>query len=98
VKLGTHEEAIREAREARRWARQRGRVAEQTWARSYRSGRELLGRFPQASRVLLGEYRTLALTGTPYALIYRVEETRVFIVAVAHGSRAPGYWQRRTGQ
>ena len=95
MRLGTHEQAITEAREARKWARQRGKVAEQTWARSYRQARERLARFPQAGPVLVGDYRRLALMGTPFALIYRIEESRVFIVAVAHGSRAPGYWERR---
>jgi plasmid stabilization system protein ParE len=98
VRLGTHEQAIAEAREARKWARARGHMAEQTWARSYRQGRERLTRYPRAGRVFVGEYRRLVLTGTPYALIYRLEPNRVFIVAVAHGKREPGYWQRRLEQ
>ena len=31
----------------------------------------------------------------PYSLIYRVEEEKVFILAVAHGSRKPGFWETR---
>jgi toxin ParE1/3/4 len=31
----------------------------------------------------------------PYALIYAVEERRVFVVAVAHFRRRPGYWRDR---
>ena len=31
----------------------------------------------------------------PYALIYRDEPERVYILAVAHHRRKPGYWQHR---
>ncbi len=31
----------------------------------------------------------------PYSLIYRVEEERVFILAVAHDKRRPRYWAGR---
>ncbi len=32
----------------------------------------------------------------PYAIIYLVEHDTVFIVAVMHCSREPGYWHERT--
>lgn len=31
----------------------------------------------------------------PYGLLYRIEAGYIFIVAVAHLSRRPGYWRRR---
>lgn len=31
----------------------------------------------------------------PYQLVYRIERSRIFILAVAHGSRKPGYWKHR---
>ncbi|MBA7656775.1 hypothetical protein ES703_64702 [subsurface metagenome] len=31
----------------------------------------------------------------PYLLIYKVIESRVYILAVAHTSRKPGYWKSR---
>lgn len=31
----------------------------------------------------------------PYLLIYKVRESRVYILAVAHTSRKPGYWKSR---
>jgi toxin ParE1/3/4 len=31
----------------------------------------------------------------PYLLIYRVREESIFILAVAHGKRKPGYWKSR---
>lgn len=31
----------------------------------------------------------------PYGLLYRIEGERVYVLAVAHLHRRPGYWRRR---
>ncbi len=31
----------------------------------------------------------------PYSVVYRVTETHVYVVAVAHHSRRPTYWHKR---
>lgn len=31
----------------------------------------------------------------PFSLVYRVEATRILVVAVAHQRRRPGYWRER---
>ncbi len=38
-------------------------------------------------RILLKRY--------PFAIVFRLEEQRILIVAIAHGSRRPGYWVTR---
>jgi plasmid stabilization system protein ParE len=39
--------------------------------------------------------RRLLLRRFPFAVVYRFDEASILIVAVAHGSRRPGYWARR---
>jgi hypothetical protein len=39
--------------------------------------------------------RRYLLRRVPFSLVYRVEQTRIVIVAVAHGRRRPGYWHER---
>ena len=39
--------------------------------------------------------RRLLLRRFPYGVVYRIESTRVLIVAVVHDHQAPGYWRRR---
>jgi hypothetical protein len=41
-------------------------------------------------------FRRKLLNVFPYALVYRVDEDNIVIVAVAHLRRRPGYWLRRT--
>ena len=40
-------------------------------------------------------FRRAAVERFPYNVIYEVREDETLIVAVAHSSREPGYWERR---
>jgi hypothetical protein len=41
-------------------------------------------------------YREAILTRYPYSVVYRIDpDGNVLVVAVAHSSREPGYWQDR---
>ena len=39
--------------------------------------------------------RQLKVRGFPYLVAYRIRSEDLYIVAVAHSSRRPGYWQHR---
>ena len=39
--------------------------------------------------------RRILMPRFPYGLLYRVETERIFVVAVAHTRRRPGYWRHR---
>jgi plasmid stabilization system protein ParE len=54
-----------------------------------------LAQFPVAGRILSGGNRRVSLRRFPYHLIFRIDGDRLFILAVAHHRRAPGYWQSR---
>jgi len=56
---------------------------------------EFLLQFPGAGRFLTHGNRRVSLHRFPYHLIYRIEPARVFILAIAHHRRAPGYWRGR---
>ena len=42
-----------------------------------------------------GRTRSWLLTRFPYRLIYRVRDQDIYLVAIAHTSRRPGYWKNR---
>ncbi len=50
---------------------------------------------PDAGAPLQGGYRKRVVSGFPYNIIYRVWEDYVYVVAVAHQHRHPGYWRQR---
>lgn len=40
-------------------------------------------------------FRRAAVKRFPYIIVYEVREDETLVVAVAHSSRQPGYWERR---
>jgi len=41
-------------------------------------------------------FRRFLLSKFPFSVIYKVNKEAVFVVAVMHNSRKPGYWNERT--
>ncbi len=51
---------------------------------------------PERWRVFAGrEVRRVLTQVFPYGILYTIEPDHVLIIAVAHYSREPGYWQHR---
>jgi toxin ParE1/3/4 len=50
---------------------------------------------PDAGTPLRSELRRWLVRRFPYAIIYREEPERVYILAIAHHRRKPEYWQDR---
>ena len=40
-------------------------------------------------------FRRFLLSKFPFSVIYRVDKDIIFVVAVMHNSRKPGYWRKR---
>ena len=40
-------------------------------------------------------YRRFLLSKFPFSIIYRLSGDKLFVVAIMHNSRKPGYWQGR---
>ena len=60
-----------------------------------RRATERILEFPDSGRLFGRRLRRTLVRGFPYGLLYRVEPSRIFIVAVAHLHRRPGYWRSR---
>ncbi|VAW71416.1 hypothetical protein MNBD_GAMMA12-2208 [hydrothermal vent metagenome] len=41
-------------------------------------------------------YRRFLLSKFPFSVIYKVHKSNIYVVAVMHNSRRPGYWIERT--
>ncbi|MGH7873315.1 MAG: type II toxin-antitoxin system RelE/ParE family toxin [Candidatus Binatia bacterium] len=57
---------------------------------------ERISTHPEAGASLGGEFRKRIVPGFPYNIIYRVWQDYIYLVAVAHHSRRPGYWRKRS--
>ena len=52
-------------------------------------------RYPEIAPVIDEGVRTKALVRFPFRLMYVVEAHELYVVAVAHQSKRPGYWADR---
>jgi len=56
---------------------------------------EVLCDQPKIGQSVGEELRRILLARFPYSLIYSIEPERIWVIAVAHHRRRPGYWQER---
>lgn len=56
---------------------------------------EVLCDQPNIGQSVGEELRRIILARFPYSLIYSIESERIWVIAVAHHRRRPGYWQER---
>ena len=51
--------------------------------------------YPNAWPVLEGGVRRCLVNRFPYGILYSVEPDRIFVLAIMHLHRLPGYWKER---
>ncbi|MGH6691560.1 MAG: type II toxin-antitoxin system RelE/ParE family toxin, partial [Gammaproteobacteria bacterium] len=56
---------------------------------------ERLPEFPASGAPFGRRLRRLLIPKFPYGLLYRVELERIYVIAVMHLHRRPGYWRSR---
>jgi len=91
----THPEAADELREALQWYGRTSTRAPDRLLVEYDAHVAQICQSPDSIRFIYREYRRLNLDRFPYAIIYRIREREIFIIAVMHERRHPDYWKRR---
>ena len=89
------EEAQVEAWAAEAWYRTRSLLAAERFVAALRQAVALIAENPRRWPVGRRNMRRYVLARFPFAVIYRIEDSGVCVVAVAHAKRRPGYWRRR---
>jgi mRNA-degrading endonuclease RelE of RelBE toxin-antitoxin system len=91
-----HRLATREAYAASSWYRERSANASSKFRRAVNAATTQIIENRATHSLEDSDFRYVRVKNFPYRLIYRIEDARnVFIVAVAHDRRRPGYWARR---
>jgi plasmid stabilization system protein ParE len=91
-----HPDADQELIEAREWYESRSEVAAQAFALEIAHALERILENPQRYPMGRRGERRLVLDRFPYTILYRIrDDGQVFVTAVAHQSRRPGYWRHR---
>src|SRR5436190_15348326 len=89
--------AIKDYLEARDWYADRSADVAARFSDAVDAAVQRIVQAPNSLPVVSGKYRRVRLEKFPHSLIfYERAEFDFRIVAVAHPSRRPGYWRRRT--
>jgi plasmid stabilization system protein ParE len=89
------DEAIEEAEAAARWYAERSSNAASGFADEIDAAIAAIEQNPEAWPSYDHGTRHYLLRRYPFSVVYRIEATRILVVAVAHGHRRPGYWASR---
>ena len=90
-----HPEAIAEARAAYQWYAERDLSAVNAFIAELDRAISQVQSAPERWPVHLHGTKRYLFRRFPYSVIYRVIETAIQVLAVAHGRRRPGYWRTR---
>jgi len=93
--VNIHPEAVAEAQSAAQWYRERSVSAALAFLAELDRAIERIAEDPTIwPRYVAGTQRFL-LQRFPFSVVYRSVSNRIEVVAIAHGRRKPGYWERR---
>ena len=93
--LRFHPEAVAEAQAAREWYEARSDTAGEKFAIELRAALERVQATPERWPRYLHGTRRYLLHRFPYLVVYEIASEAVYIVAISHGRRKPGYWKQR---
>ena len=90
-----HSEAQAEFREAALFYESKRSGLGASFADEVEHAIQLILAHPDAGTPVGRSLRRVLVKRFPYAVIYRREAGEIFILALAHQSRRPGYWRQR---
>ena len=90
-----HADAVAEARSAFRWYQSQSQRSADAFMSELDRSITRLQEHPGLGSPHLFSTRRLLFRRFPYALIYKEGAETIQVLAVAHTSRAPGYWKER---
>lgn len=96
MRISFNEKALAEAEDAARWYRENGgAVPARAFTQELRRVVELAAMQPGLGAPGLRGTTKLFFKRFPYTLFFRIQESSIRVVAIAHQSRRPTYWAAR---
>ena len=96
VDVWFHPEARAEYLDALTWYQTRSPQASAQFEAEVERALDLIKSNPTTFPKYDDEHRYIGLRRYPYSVIYRFQPGEIYVVAIAHSSRAAGYWQGRS--
>jgi plasmid stabilization system protein ParE len=95
MKVIFHPEASEEKLESARFYEARSEGLGSDFLASVEETTRRIEQFPEAGPVERASIRKRIVPGFPFTILYEVQGNQIFIAAVMHQRRRPGYWRER---
>lgn len=95
VEISFHPEAMAEYIASYAWYYERGHHLAEAFEHEIERALRLISESPERWPVYMGKYRRIMVRRFPFSVIYMENDRAIFVVAVAHGHRRPGFWKER---
>lgn len=94
-RLVFHPDVAIEIRASYDWYQQQARGLGDDFLVELESSYQAIEELPDTWPKIQKDYRRFLLSKFPFSVIYRAKKDTIFVVAVMHNSRKPGYWLNR---
>ena len=91
-----HPDSVREIKSSYEWYESQAEGLGEDFLKELESAYEAISELPETWPKFTKNCRRFLLGKFPFSVIYQENDDTVFILAVMHNSRKPGYWERRT--
>jgi plasmid stabilization system protein ParE len=96
IPIDFHLEATRELEQSVAWYLERSGTAAKGFALAVDAALDKISQTPERFPRVDRRHRAGNLKKYPFQIIYRREDKRIYVIAVAHAKRRPGYWRTRS--
>ena len=93
-----HPEADQEYLSSLAWYKERSLDAALDFESEFQRAVSAVAESPERWPIYFSGCRRYVLHQFPFSIVYRNLDEAVFVLAVAHGHRSPGYWRKRLRQ
>ena len=95
MRVDFHPEATAELEDSADWYAERSEDAACRFLRSVDDALAKIASHPDQYAKVDDRHRACSLDRFPFQLIYRNDVSRLYVIAIAHAKRRPGYWKMR---
>ena len=96
LKLKFHPEVSSEIKASYLWYQEQAKGLGEAFIDELENSYQAIIEFLQIWPLFQKCFRKFQLAKFPFSVIYRENNSTIYVVAVMHNSRKPGYWLRRT--
>ena len=90
-----HPDVVKEIKSSFQWYQNQADGLGEDYLSELESSFQTIQKLPNTWPKFNKEFRRFLLSKFPFSVIYRFKENTIFVVAVMHNSRKPGYWDER---